>query len=362
VSRAKKSGSNNLIGCLLGCGVITIVLLLLIVGGVFYTFRFGSMAASPKADTTALLATGAAMTLRVDLEAPTALSLAQLEDTNSPQVGGLMRMFRPYEGSLSFSVSPDGREVYAGVAVSAPRGTSFFVNMLENARRDIEKNGRTITQIGVDPERPGVLSVRMLMPSPAEAPGLRGEAWPSPTPGVAPTLDSNNFVSFVMDNRNGDAGLVGAAVAQSVGEDAGYADFSAPDASTVPALSLLSQVRLIKGSRLVSTLKATADFTPQGDLLVEVGLDATNEVSAMLLMSSLGGLPEQLAKEWESSGLKVTGSFERSGAHIAGTLNFVGAIAEMRRFMKDYNERGGIAGYEDGDVFQRLDSLTPAQP
>lgn len=356
MTKVAKTGKNNLAGCLLGCLGIAVLIVVLISGGLFYSFRYGKFAAAPKIETTSLVSAGAALSVRVDFQAPTAITLAQIEGSNAPQLGALAKMFFPYEGALALSVSPDGREVYASAAVSSPRGATFAKQMLEGIRPDLESNGRTLTRLEVDPEHAGVLALRMLLPSPEEAPGLRKEAWNAPMPGDAPALSGHHFFECVLDNRNGDGGLAFAALAQTMGEG------KAPTAAPPVALSLLSQVRLIKGSRLVSTLSTTADFTATGDLDIATELHAANEVSAMLLMSSLGDLPEKLAQDWEGAGIVVTGNFERSGAQIKGSLHFDGVVPRMRAAMQAYNERGGIAGLAEGEKampFTGFETLKP---
>lgn len=337
--RTNKTGNNPLVGCLVGCFAVVTVVFVLAAGGLFYTFRFGSFASAPRTETLPLVGSGNVVTVHVDLEAPTALSLSTLEGTSNPGAGALLRLFRPYMGTLAFSASPDGREVYASAAVSAPRGVSVYKNMVEGFRPELETGGRKLTQLLEDPEHAGVLTGRLMLPTPAEAPRLRAEAWGGGALGQVVASEGRHFISVEVDNRRGDAALVFAALAQAAGEDA--------DAT---GLSLLSQVRLIKGSRLVSALRMTADFTPEGDVQVLAVAEAPNEVSAMLLMSNVSSLPEALSREWAGTGVEVSGSVTRTGTRIEGQVTFANAVEQMRAFMDEYNRRGGIAGFGEGEV------------
>ena len=205
----------TVLGCCMGCCAVLLVLVALVGGVTYYTFRFGRFAAAPPADTLARLGGGPALVVRLDAEAPGAFSPALLEDPGvNAYNGALLRLFRPYEATLTIDAGVDGAAVGFGTAVSMPRGAEALKDMISSEARGYETEGRELTSIEIDPEQKGLLVGRGVLPLPVEARALRGEAWQAPLEGDAPALERGHFIEMALDNREGGGALALTALAQ----------------------------------------------------------------------------------------------------------------------------------------------------
>lgn len=331
------------LGCFLGCAGIIALILLLVLGTAFYQLKFGALSAARRVDTVAQLDPNPALLLRVNLKAATAPDLAMIEGSTATGAapGGLLRMLLPYEGSLMLSVPPDGSEVYLGGALSTPRGANLLRSMLEDQRAGVAARGGKVTVLETRGDDQGVLALRAVLPLPKEAPTVRGEAWTSPLEGPAPPLEANHFIEATLDNRNGEAALAFTALAAFLQmESPETEDTIGPADSPADKLSLLSQVRLIKGSRFLKTATMSVDFiAPDGDVDLHFSIDGKDEFSAAFMMTALGDLPETLNAKWKPEGVDVDGTVNRDGARIDGALKFHGVARQIGQFMEDYSRR-----------------------
>jgi hypothetical protein len=328
----------NVLGCLLGCFGICVFLTLALAGGVYYIFRFGPLAAAPPVDTIARLGGGPALILRVDAEAPGAFSLGLLNEPGlNAYNGAMIRLVRPYEIALQMEPAADGSVVAFGAALSTPRGTNVLLEMLKEPRRGFERNGREVSVLDIDSENSGVILGRGTLPLPVEAWALRGEAWPETLPGDAPTVERGHFIEFTLDNRNGGGGIAMTVLAQMMSEE--------PGGNAASPLSLLSQVRLIKGSRLVRTAWAAMDFTPAGDVTIKYRVSAVNEVCAILLAGTLAQAPDGIRNQMLAVGatvpLQISPSQSREGTEIQGEISIIGVAPAMREALLEFNTNRG---------------------
>lgn len=340
VAEPKTSKSDHkLVGCLLGCCALVVLFVAVVASISYYTLKYGVLAASPRVDTRAHVGEQPALLLYFDAEAPTAFSPAMLEGANpSSYNGALIKMFLPYEGSIALSAGPGATQAQFDAAISTRRGASFITSMVTDQLSQSSVPGMApALQIQDDG---GLSTVRGALPLPSEAPVLRGEAWPASIETTAAKLEGKHFVEFALDNRNGDASLAVAALVQSMGGDGALeADLLAgTEPGAGQALSLLSQVRIIKGLWMIKTARAALDFTPRGDLDAVFTVNAANEVAAMLLMGAAGRLPEELQEELADTGVVVTGSVEREGAVIRGTIHYAGLAEAMGNAMAAYDK------------------------
>lgn len=325
-------------GCLLGCLGATALFALAVYGFIYFLFHFGPFAAAPQVDTAARLGGGPALMLRVDAEAPGAFSLGMLNDPGlNAYNGAMLRMLRPYEATFQVEPAAQAAVVGVGAAMSMPRGANVLLGLLADARKSFERDGREVSRLDVDPENKGVLIGRGTLPLPAEAQALRAEAWPEPLPGEAPVPEGGHFIEWTLDNRTGAGGLALAAMAQAFGEES--------EAASPPQLSLLSQVRIIKGSRLVRTAQGSIDFTPAGDVSIAYHISAANEVCAILIAGALAQAPDGIRdaiKELDAEdAVQVSPMQTREGAEIRGEITIVGVTPAMREGLKEFNESRG---------------------
>nr|AUN37019.1 hypothetical protein [uncultured bacterium] len=331
----KRSSDTKVLGCLGGCFGLVVVILLVVFGTLYYSLKFGRFAAAPRTDTVAHLGGEPALLLRIAPDAPTAFTPAMLDAAGaSTYNGGIFRMFRPYEGTVVVSIPPGGAGAEIAGALSMPRGAAFLKNYATALRPELEGRGFKITAMNVEGEESGVFSIFGDVNLPKEAGPLRAEAWPAPLEGAAPALEKSHFVEFYFDNRNGDGALAATAIAQYGGEGGE----ESRDTGDPIAMSLLSQVRIIKGLRFVKMAWGAIDFSPSGDLNVTTRIAAKDEVCAMFLMAGLGNAPAEMKKVLQEAKLAMSGDFVRSGDSIVGTFTFHGVTAWMRDWMNEYNE------------------------
>ncbi len=327
----------RIFGCLLGCCAIVLVCILVAGGGAYYMLKFGSFKSAPRVDTAVGITTPPALLLHIDLQSPGAFSLAMLDNPGmSGYNGNLLRMFIPYEGTFTANASPDSPDAEFGAALSMPRMAEYIVGKLRDAKPALESSGRKITTLETQGELKGLALLRGTMPLPSEAAALRTEAWPTPKEGQAPTLEHNHFVEATLDNRNGQGAVALAALVQTLGAEEASAPFApTPIAEPNPAagepLSLLAQVRIIKGLKFIKTAHISGDFTPKGDLDVHLSVSGADEVSAMFLMAGLGPLPEHINKVTAENGVTVSGDIARNGSEISGSLHFDGIAKAIRK-------------------------------
>lgn len=322
---------------------------LLAAGAGYYLFQRAGLTIVSREDTaTVATAESPAIAVRVNLEAPTAFSPGMLEGPDSHYTGTLLRTFLPYEFTLGIGADETRSNARLHGAISFRRAAQMFMGQVHTFGTAMERRGRHFDEIGVSAENPGLGILAGSLALPPEAATLRTEAWPAPVPGPQPQFEMTHFLELLVDNREGDAGLAIAALAQTLGEDPADAlnipenSMLAPDPmAPLPPLSLLSQVRIIKGARFLKTAWIALDFEPNADATVQLRVSSPDEVSALFLMTGLGRLPEELAKQFASSGVEVTGEIAREGADISGKLNFKNVAPAMIAAMNAYNETAG---------------------
>lgn len=336
----------KVLGCLLGCCALIAVAVLAVVGVGYYTLKFGAYKPAARVDTAAAAGGQPVVLCRVDLQAPTAFSLAMLDDpTMRGYNGAFLKMFLPYEGTFALDSAPDSPVAEVHALLSMPRMAEFIVRKLGEARPMLETNGRRINTLELQGEDKGLAVLRGTLPLPTSAQDLRADGWPQPRGGGAPALERSHFVELTLDNRNGLAGVAISALAQTLGVEEDTAPYSpaplvAPD-PTAPQepLSLLGQVRIIKGLKFITTAWLAADFTDKGDAEIQLRVSAADEVSAMFLMAGLGPLPEILGRDLAELGIHVKGDITREAAEIHGKIVFAGVTEAVRRSMNNYSER-----------------------
>lgn len=326
----EKKGLSTAAGCALGCLAMVLLIVLIGTGTVYYLIKIGPFAPAPRVDTRSHLGGSPALTVRLDAKAPGAFSPALLEDPNiAAYNGALLQLFWPYEGTVAVFAVPGSTTIELAAALSMPRGSSVLLEMLQDMRKDFEKNGRTVRVLQADGERQGVVTARGALPLPLEANALRAEAWPAPLDGDAPAIEGGHFIELALDNRNGEAALGLTGIAQMMGEG---------NPESPAQLSLLSQVRLIKGSHLVRTAWAALDFAPSGDVGLQYRVTAWNEVSAQLLKGILDQVPDQLTAQMDLPGVVIQHDLKHEGVNLSATLNFEGFGEAMREGIREFNQ------------------------
>lgn len=322
---------------------------LILAGSGYYLFKRAGLSIVSREDTaTVATAKQPAIAVRVNLEAPTAFSPGMLEGPNSHYTGTLLRTFLPYEFTFGIGTDETRSNTQFRGAVSFRRAAQMFMGQVHAFGTALERRGRHFEDIGVSPENPGLGILAGQLALPPEAASLRSEAWPTPVLGPQPQFEMTHFLELLIDNRAGDAGLAIAALAQTLGEDPANAldipenSMLAPDPmAPLPPLSLLSQVRIIKGARFLKTAWVALNFEPNADATIQLRVSGTDEVSALFLMTGLGRLPEELGKQLASSGVQVEGEITREGADISGKLHFKNVGPALVAAMEAYNENAG---------------------
>lgn len=346
---ATGKSDRKIFGCLGGCLGVVLVLVLVLAGTGYYLFKRAGLTIVSREDTaTVATAEQPAIALRVNLEAPTAFSPGMLEGPNSHYTGTLLRTFLPYEFTLGIGADETQNNAQFRGGVSFRRAAQMFMGQVHAFGTALERQGRHFEDISVSPENPGLGILAGKLELPPEAATLRSEAWPTPIQGTQPQFEMTHFLELLVDNRQGDAGLAIAALAQTLGEDpANDVDIPAnsmlaPDPmAPLPPLSLLSQVRIIKGARFLKTAWLAVDFEPNADATLQLRISGADEVSALFLMTGLGRLPEELGKQLASSGVLVEGEITREGVEISGKLHFKNVGPALVAAMEAYNETAG---------------------